>query len=93
MSSSRVDQLVQKRTAVWSGSGFDQKQALYWDSSAASARSGRTGNCWLVGEGKRRGQPLSRKALCRRSAWATARAPISRYSPSSSRASNSYLDS
>ena len=54
MSSSRVDQLVQKRTAVRSPSGRHQKQLLYFRFRISRAWLGITGNCWLVGVGRSR---------------------------------------
>lgn len=57
-----VAQLVHRRTAVWPSSTLAQGE--YKNSRPTSSRAslGKMGNCWLVSDGAKKGNPASRQA-------------------------------
>ena len=64
--SSRVAQLVHRRMAVCSSSTLAQMDTAYFSRSLASSRLGKMGNCWLVGEAAKKGNPASLQAAAMR---------------------------
>ena len=76
-SSSRVAQLMQKRTVLWVSSSRRKKAKPYFHPSSSRTESGIVTNCWFVPLEKGSDSPLerqkSRSITARRSAWAPSR--------------------